>query len=59
DAYTAETLVLRVVFPMHCGGCEERYAAFEAEARKMAPTIQFGVARAPGARFHYRDGRLR
>lgn len=59
DAYTLDILAPRVVFPMHCGGCEERYAAFEAEARKVAPGIRFGVAEAPGARFHYRDGGLR
>jgi len=59
DVYTLKVLAPRVVFPMHCGGCEERYAAFAAEAREVAPAIRFGVADAPGARFHYRDGGLR
>ena len=31
DIYAITTLEPRVTMPMHCGGCEDRYAAFASE----------------------------
>jgi len=56
DDFTLRTLKPRVTFPMHCGGCEERYVAFaeEAEAREVPTTV--ALAEAPGVAFRYADG---
>ncbi len=59
DLYTLETLPARVIFPMHCGGCEDRYAGFAREASALGLQMRIGVADAPGASFHYREGALR
>ncbi len=59
DVYSIETLRPRVTFPGHCGGCEERYAAFAREVSSLGLPTRLGVADAPGAFFHYRGGTLR
>lgn len=59
DVYTLEALEARVTFPMHCGGCETRYADFAREASALGLTTKLGVADAPGAFFRYSEGALR
>jgi len=58
DVYSIETLEPRVTFPMHCGGCEDNYAAFASQASSLDLPTTVGVADAPGAFFHYRGGTL-
>lgn len=58
DIYSIETLEPRVTFPMHCGGCEYKYAAFAREAASLGLPTTVGVTEAPGTFFHYKDGKL-
>jgi len=58
DVYTLRTLAPHVAFPMHCGGCEDRYGAFAAEAASLNLPTKIGVAKAPGASFRYAERRL-
>ena len=53
DIYTITTLKPRVTIPMHCGGCENRYAAFASEASALGLQTTIGVADAPGWFFHF------
>lgn len=57
DVYTMRTLEPGVVFPMHCGGCEERYAAFAEEVKELELSTEVGVAKSPGSSFRYAKGR--
>ena len=54
DIYTITTLEPRVTIPMHCGGCEDRYAAFASEVLALGLQTTLGVADAPGWFFHFR-----
>jgi len=54
DIYTITTLKPRVTIPMHCGGCEDRYAAFASEASALGLQTTLGVADAPGWFLHFR-----
>jgi L-ascorbate metabolism protein UlaG (beta-lactamase superfamily) len=58
DVYGIRKLKPRVTFPMHCGGCEERYAAFAEEGSSLGLPTRFGVAEAPGDLFHYAGGKI-
>lgn len=58
DVYGIKTLKPRVTFPMHCGGCEEKYAAFAEEAAALELPTATGVAQACGSSFRYKDGAL-
>ena len=59
DVYAIKRLAPRVTFPMHCGGCEDRYADFAREVSSLELPTTVGVARARGSSFRYRRGRLR
>jgi len=59
DIYSMKTLKPRVTFPMHCGDCEDRYVLFADEASSLDLPTHVAVADAPGAFFHYRDGKLK
>ncbi len=54
DIFTIRTLEPKLIFPMHCGGCEERYFAFAREGTALGLPTKFGVADAPGWFFHFR-----
>lgn len=56
DVYTIRAVEPRVTLPMHCGGCEDRYAAFAGEASALGLPTTFGVADAPGWFLDYRRG---
>ncbi len=58
DIYSIKSLEPRVTFPMHCVGCEQRYAAFAKEAESLGLPTTVGVTEAAGTFFHYRDGKL-
>jgi hypothetical protein len=55
DVYTIQNLEPRVTLPMHCGSCEERYAAFAGEVAKLGLETTVGVADSPGWFLHYRE----
>jgi L-ascorbate metabolism protein UlaG (beta-lactamase superfamily) len=59
DTYTIKTLAPRVTFPMHRGGREDQYDAFAKEAASLELSTRVGGADAPGACFHYKDGKIR
>jgi L-ascorbate metabolism protein UlaG (beta-lactamase superfamily) len=59
DVYSIEALEPQVTFPMHCVGCEVRYAAFASETSSRDLPTRVGVAEAPGDFFHYLGGELR
>jgi L-ascorbate metabolism protein UlaG (beta-lactamase superfamily)/precorrin-6B methylase 2 len=48
----------RVVFPMHDGGRERRYAIFAQKVRSLGLEVQVGAAEGRGVRFLFAQGRL-
>ena len=43
DVYSIGKLAPRVTFPMHCVGCEERYARFADEVRALGLETEVGT----------------